>query len=210
MLGNTAVNSVPAVLALLLLISGCDAKAPDEKVVVEEDIVLKNGALITEWVVDEIVPVPARKAPIAASARPSRNHIWIPGEWKRIGDKWEWESGRWRKPPFINAGWMHGHWSMNADKWHWTPGHWVVTHKQHYVSESVLAPSLLSESKPEKPTDHNHWVAGYWDWDGQWYWTRGYWTTKPNPDAEWIAAHWDEFGIDAGYRWIGGHWRVKG
>ena len=210
MLRKSVLRAIPVALTSLVLAAGCDAEPKAEKVIVEEDIVMKDGSVVSDWVVADIVPVPARKAPAVAGARPSNEHIWIPGEWKRTGDKWEWEAGHWLKPPHRNAEWIHGHWSHIADKWHWTPGHWVVTGKRLYVTEPLVAPMLLPETQPEKPSDHNHWVAGYWDWDDHWYWVPGYWTTKPHPDAEWVVGHWDEFGMDGGYRWIGGHWRIKG
>lgn len=204
-----ALQIVPIALASLLLVTACDAKPKAEKIVVEEDIVLNDGSVITEWIVDEIVPIPARKAPGVGGVRPSMYHIWVPGEWMRNGDAWEWVSGSWKRPPLKNASWMSGHWRLEADNWHWTPGHWVVSRRPHLVAEKIIAPTLLTETKPEKPSEHNHWIAGYWDWDGSWYWIPGYWTSKPNPDAEWAPGHWDEFGVDGHYRWIGGHWHVK-
>ena len=202
--------AIPVALASVVLVAGCDAQSTPGSVVVEKDIVMNDGPVVTDWVVDDIVPVPADKPSAAAGPRPSKEHIWVAGEWNRDGDKWEWESGRWQEPPNKNAEWVKGHWRMSAGMWHWAPGHWVVTDKRLYVMKPLIEPDLLPETQPGKPSEYNHWVGGYWDWDGYWYWVPGYWTDKPHPDAEWVAGHWDEFGVDGGYRWIGGHWRVKG
>jgi hypothetical protein len=200
---------VPIALASVLLVSGCDTRPQTEQVAVEEDIVIHDRADGTEWIVEEIEPIPAPRPATIAGPRPSNTHIWIPGEWQREDGDWKWQLGGWRRPPFRNAGWMSGHWRFEGDKWHWTAGHWVVAHHPRYVTELLVAPAPLPETMPEKPSEHDHWIAGYWDWDGYWYWIPGYWTSKPEPNAEWVAGHWDEFGMEGGYRWIGGHWRLK-
>jgi hypothetical protein len=204
-----AVSLIPVALASLFLVSGCDAKPKTEKVVVEEGIVLNRDSHDDEWIVDDIVPIPAHKSAGLAGARPSNEHIWLSGEWNRNGDKLVWQSGRWERPPIPNANWLVGHWRYDDDKWHWTAGHWVVTNRPHYVGEALVAPASLPESRPEQPLGKDHWIAGYWEWNGEWTWLPGYWTSKPADDAEWVVAHWETFGLDGGYRWIGGHWRVK-
>ncbi len=198
-----------ALFPLAILATACDATAPADNVVIEEDIISANDATLTEWVVDEIVPVPARKPDILAPERPSTNHIWVPGEWAREGEAWVWQKGRWREPPAQDASWLAGHWRFEADRWHWMPGHWIVSRHLHFFTTPLKAPAPLVETRPDKPSDHNHWIAGHWDWDGHWYWAPGHWTSKPQPDAEWVAGHWEQFGLRGGFRWIGGHWQLK-
>jgi hypothetical protein len=199
----------PVMLTSVFFLTGCDNKPQSDEVVIEENIVMNDGALVKDWIVEEIIPVPARKPAGLAGPRPSKDYIWIPGEWKRENDEWVWESGRWMKPPHQHASWMEGHWRLETGKWHWAPAHWVLSNHPQHVSEPLVVPALLPEVIPAKPADQNHWIAGYWDWDGHWYWVNGYWTNKPHTDAEWIPGHWDEFGAAGGYRWIGSHWRVK-
>jgi hypothetical protein len=200
---------LPALLVPLLFLAGCQKKPDVETVTIEEDVVQPNGAVQKEWVVEELIPVPDKKSETVAGERPSNEHIWIPGAWERTGDKWEWQSGRWAKPPHGSATWMKGHWSWVDSKWRWNPGHWFASESPVGVTETIEPPPILAETIPEKPSDKNHWVAGYWDWDGHWIWIPGYWTTKPDPSAEWVPGHWDDFGLDGGFRWIGGHWRIK-
>lgn len=201
---------LPIAMTTLVLVAACE-KAPLAKddIVVEDDIVLDDGSVIREWMVEEVEPIPANKPASVAGTRPSVNHIWVAGEWKREGDQWVWEAGHWSEPPTMNSSWMAGHWRLDAGKWHWMPGHWIATSKPYYVTEPFVVPEPLPELKPAKPSSHDHWIAGHWNWDGDWYWSPGYWTTKPDPNAEWVPGHWDDFGTDGGYRWIGGHWRVR-
>lgn len=209
MITVTRLHFVPALLTIAVLATACDANTATNSVVVEEDIISDSGATLTEWVVDEIVPVPPRKPDILAPERPSKNHIWVPGEWAREDDAWAWQEGRWREPPEKDASWLAGHWRFEADRWHWMPSHWVVSRHLHFFKTPLTAPAPLVETRPDKPSDHNHWIAGNWDWDGHWYWAPGYWTSKPHPDAEWVAGHWEDFGLNGGFRWIGGHWQLK-
>jgi len=209
MFRNSATYVVYVTMASLILLTGCDSKLSKEDVAIEEDIVMNDGSGANDWIVDEIVPVPAALPDTVAGERPSTNDIWVPGEWKRGRDEWVWQSGRWMKPPHKHASWMKGHWRMESGKWHWSPAHWVLTSQNFQSREIIAPPEPRPEVIPPKPSDRNHWVAGYWDWDGHWSWVGGYWTNKPHPDAEWVAGHWDEFGSADGYRWIGGHWHLK-
>lgn len=206
---RSATFVVPVILASVLLVMGCDRKSQAEAITIEKDIVMDGGAAKTDQVLDDFIPVPAPKSETLAGDRPSKNHIWVPGEWNRDDDTWLWEDGRWMKPPYKQASWMKGHWSYDEGKWHWSPGLWVVTDSRPQVDDAVPPPEPLTEDVSEKPSDKNHWVAGHWDWDGHWYWEAGYWTDKPHPDADWVAGHWDESGWDGEYRWIGGHWQLK-
>jgi hypothetical protein len=199
----------PIMLLPMLLMVGCDWKRQTGGVAIEEDIVLDDAHHESAWIVDEIVPLPEPLPEEIAGERPSTDHIWVPGEWKRDQDEWAWESGRWMKPPHKHARWMKGHWRMETGRWRWAPSNWVLTDRQYHSNEIILPPEPRAEVVPPKPSDTNRWIPGFWDWDGHWYWVGGYWTDKPHPDAEWEAGHWDAYGENDGYRWIGGHWRLK-
>ena len=118
---------LPVLLCTVLLATGCDSKQSRESLVVEEDIISEDGRSASDWVVDEIVPIPPDRPGAIAGKRPTTNDIWISGEWKREHDQWVWEDGHWQRPPAKDASWMAGHWRYEGNKWHWTPGHWVVS-----------------------------------------------------------------------------------
>jgi hypothetical protein len=199
---------LPILLLPLLIAGGCQKKPERETIAVEKDVTQKNGTVQKEWVVEEIVPIPPKKADTVAGKRPSTEHIWVPGSWEHTGKDWEWKAGGWEKPPHSQDKWLKGHWGWGEEKWHWKPGHWIDPDVRLVVASVIEAPALIPETVPDKPVDKNHWVAGYWDWDGHWLWVPGYWTNKPDPEAEWVPGHWENFGLDAGFRWISGHWAI--
>jgi len=50
------------------------------------------------------------------------------------------------------------------------------------------------------------WVGGYWSWyQSNWYWVRGRWAARPEPNAHWVPGHWQH--LNRSYRWNPGHWR---
>ena len=73
----------------------------------------------------------------------------------------------------------------------------------------IDVPYAIHEVRPQKPSEKHHWVAGHWDWDGGWLWIPGYYAQKPHPNATWVPGHWEPYGVDGGFWWIGGHWRVN-
>jgi WXXGXW repeat (2 copies) len=56
-------------------------------------------------------------------APPSREHIWISGDWFWIGGRYEWREGHWDRPRH-GATWRDGHWQQTRRGWKWVPGHW--------------------------------------------------------------------------------------
>lgn len=59
------------------------------------------------------------------TARPSSDHIWIPGYWTWRNQRYEWTSGRWQIPPRPGAVWMAPTWERLADgSYRFTEGHW--------------------------------------------------------------------------------------
>jgi hypothetical protein len=160
-------------------------------------------------VVTKALPVPAPQVEVITK-EPSKEHVWIPGSWERDPDEWTWVAGRWEKPPEKSAHWEPGHWNWNEGEWHWDRGHWANGDVGLIVDQIIDVPALLTETKPPKPSEKHHWVAGYWEWDEHWIWIPGYWTSLPDPNATWVAGHWDEYGTHPGeWRWISGHWQVS-
>jgi hypothetical protein len=167
-----------------------------------------TAGLIDRVIADEPLPAPARKAEVITE-EPSPEYVWVPGDWEREQDDWTWVEGHWEKPPHKNAHWQRGHWQWDKDYWRWLRGHWVTGSVGWIVDDIIEIPELLTETKPPKPGGENHWVAGYWEWNGKWTWIPGYWTSLPDPAAEWVAGHWEAYGTGGGWRWIAGHWQVS-
>ncbi len=57
-------------------------------------------------------------------ARPSRDHVWIPGYQRWDGHAYQWEAGRWEKPPHPHAVWVAPKWQHRRDGWVLVEGHW--------------------------------------------------------------------------------------
>jgi hypothetical protein len=56
-------------------------------------------------------------------AQPSREHIWIGGDWLWIGGRYEWREGHWERPRAGNR-WREGFWQNTRRGYKWHPGHW--------------------------------------------------------------------------------------
>ncbi|HWK02686.1 MAG TPA: hypothetical protein VNS58_03605 [Puia sp.] len=54
---------------------------------------------------------------------PSREHIWITGDWVWVGGRYEWHEGHWERPRPRTV-WENGHWQDTRGGWRWIPGHW--------------------------------------------------------------------------------------
>jgi len=169
-----------------------------------------------DWVVDgnelvisdEMLPIPAPKFEVI-TAEPSKDDVWVPGSWERDPGQWTWTQGHWAKPPNKKAHWQPGHWKWHQGRWEWVRAQWATSGEGWIVDDVVAVPPLPAEKKPPKPSDMNHWVPGYWEWDGKWIWIPGYWTVLTDPHAAWVAGHWDEYGAGGEWRWIAGHWSVS-
>ena len=73
------------------------------------------------------------------------------------------------------------------------------------VAISYAPPPPLEESQPPAPSEGAVWVAGYWDWDGDWVWSAGRWETPPQPAYSFTPAFYEERGPVVIY--VPGHWR---
>ncbi len=56
-------------------------------------------------------------------APPSREHIWISGDWIWAGGRYEWREGHWDRPRQGRI-WREGHWQNTNRGYRWIPGHW--------------------------------------------------------------------------------------
>jgi len=186
------------VLTMAVVFCGIGLKGCEKKAQAAEAIIIEDPVDVPE-LREEIIEV-----------EPSNEHIWIPGYWEREAGKWTWSKGHWGKPPHKKAHWVKGHWIHHEGKWQWHKGHWaVVPFREGYIVDEILdIPVRLKEVQPPKPTYKDHWVPGYWEWNGTWHWIHGHWTNKPHPNAEWVAGHWEKHG-KGGWRWIAGHWNER-
>jgi hypothetical protein len=187
-------------LAVLLTVQAACAEAKKEN---------KKPATYTDVWTEDLIPIPEPKEEIM-TPEPGEDYVWIPGNWERSPDTWQWVTGHWEKPPHKKAHWVNGSWQWEEGKWHWMPGHWMVSYMDQglFTTEPIAAPALIQETPPPRPTDKDHWVPGYWEWDGTWFWMPGYWTTKSDVDAKWVLPAWTKAG-SLGYKWTAGHWVVK-
>jgi hypothetical protein len=56
-------------------------------------------------------------------APPSREHIWITGDWVWAGGHYQWHEGHWERRR-EGMMWENGHWQEARGGWRWVPGHW--------------------------------------------------------------------------------------
>jgi hypothetical protein len=54
---------------------------------------------------------------------PSREHIWITGDWAWEGGRYAWHEGHYERRR-QGYRWEEGHWQNNKGGWRWTRGHW--------------------------------------------------------------------------------------
>lgn len=57
-------------------------------------------------------------------ARPSRNHVWVSGEWNWNNGNYEYSQGHWAEPERGRRVYVEGHWRHTRRGWTWVPGHW--------------------------------------------------------------------------------------
>ncbi len=50
-----------------------------------------------------------------AQARPSSDHVWVPGYWTWRNNRYEWMAGHWEVPPRTNAVWVTPRWERLSD-----------------------------------------------------------------------------------------------
>jgi hypothetical protein len=54
---------------------------------------------------------------------PSRDHIWIGGDWAWEGGRYAWHEGHYERRR-QGSRWEEGHWQNAKGGWRWNKGHW--------------------------------------------------------------------------------------
>jgi hypothetical protein len=55
---------------------------------------------------------------------PGAGFVWTEGYWDRRGERWEWVSGAWLRPPRARAVWVPGEWREEGHRWRFRRGYW--------------------------------------------------------------------------------------
>lgn len=58
------------------------------------------------------------------SARPSADHVWVPGFWTWRTNRYEWTPGHWEIPPRVGAVWVPPRWQPEGSSWRFYEGYW--------------------------------------------------------------------------------------
>lgn len=57
-------------------------------------------------------------------ARPSRQHVWLPGAWDWQSNDWAWVGGRWDRPSYRNVYWVKARYVREGRAYRYEPAHW--------------------------------------------------------------------------------------
>jgi WXXGXW repeat (2 copies) len=58
-------------------------------------------------------------------ACPSRQHVWVGGNYAWNNGRYNYNHGYWAIPPRNGNRWVEGHWKQQYRRgWFWVPGHW--------------------------------------------------------------------------------------
>jgi WXXGXW repeat (2 copies) len=60
---------------------------------------------------------------------PGEGFVWVDGYWGTVGNRYQWVSGRWDRPPYAGAYWSHPHYDHYDRGWQVHEGHW--DHEDH-------------------------------------------------------------------------------
>jgi hypothetical protein len=95
------------------------APPPSNAVVVQQpqqptQVVVSAGAQVPSGtiIVTQAPPVLQQEV---AQARPSSDHVWVPGYWTWRNNRYEWMAGHWEIPPRTNAVWVTPRWERLSD-----------------------------------------------------------------------------------------------
>jgi hypothetical protein len=141
---------------------------------------------------------------------PSPAYVWVPGQWNRTAENWNWVAGQWVQPPFSNVYWVPGYWQHRGGQFVWETGHWAAADQGVVVAKPVTLPPVYVEAKPVAPAASTRlvWQPGYWDWRGTWVWVPGEYIQTQSPTAVWVPGQW-VVGADGMWRWSAAHWAVS-
>jgi hypothetical protein len=183
---------------VLIIVAGAESRRFFAQEVVEP----------AEVVSPTYIAVPPPQQELITSA-PSPSYVWVPGQWQRTPDKWNWVGGQWVQPPFNNAYWEPGYWQHRSGNYQWETGHWAAAGQGVVVSKPVTTPPVYAESQPAEPATSGHvWQPGYWDWRGTWVWIPGQYLQTVSPTAMWVPGAWVP-AANGTWRWNPAHWAVS-
>ena len=130
------VLALAPVLASLGFLAGC-ASTPDSHVVSAPPPAAPTTTTTTTTVVNTAAPlaepvastVVVTQAPPAlqqevAQARPSSQHMWVPGYWTWRHERYEWMAGHWELPPTSTSVWVAPSWERQGNAYKFTEGYW--------------------------------------------------------------------------------------
>lgn len=60
----------------------------------------------------------------AVPARPSSEHVWVPGYWTWRNSRYEWVAGRWTVPPRSGVTWIPPRWEQEGGAYRYYEGYW--------------------------------------------------------------------------------------
>lgn len=83
-------------------------QSPPAQVVVAAGSAIPAGTII-------VTQAPPVQQPEVAQARPSSDHVWVPGFWTWRNNRYEWMAGHWEIPPRTNAVWVSPRWERLPD-----------------------------------------------------------------------------------------------
>jgi hypothetical protein len=73
-------------------------------------------------IVQQAPPAPV---PEAVSARPSMDHLWVPGYYTWRNNRYEWMAGHWEVPPRAGARWVNPRWEPESGSYRFYEGYWA-------------------------------------------------------------------------------------
>jgi hypothetical protein len=60
----------------------------------------------------------------AIGVAPGPGYVWVNGYWGWRGSRYEWNEGRWDRPPRGRTAWVDGNWRHEGRGWRYREGHW--------------------------------------------------------------------------------------
>lgn len=74
---------------------------------------------------DIVVRIAPPRAVVEHRGRaPGRDYVWLPGFYRWGGSRYEWERGRWERPPRRDARWVAPRWRHRGHDYVFAEGHW--------------------------------------------------------------------------------------
>jgi hypothetical protein len=142
------------------------------------------------------------------TAAPGPSYVWVPGQWERTPDNWNWVAGKWVQPPFSNAYYVPGYWQNWGGTYQWETGHWAAADQGYVVTKPVTVPPVYVEPKPAPPAGSYVWQPGHWEWRGTWVWVPGEYIATAQPQAVWVQGTW-QAQPGGTWAWNPAHWTIK-